>query len=239
MVTTLSPATREALARVSVATLSTVLFKRGLRRTVLDGVVPLRQGMPRLVGPAFTLRTIPSREDIDTVAILTDPAHPQRRAIETCPAGSVLVIDSRGDALGSSGGDILLMRLWRRGAAGVVSDGGFRDTPDLRGFEFPVYQARASAPISLSRHHAVDVDVPIACGGVAVYPGDVIVGDGEAVIAIPRGIVDAVAEEALAQTEVETFVQEEVSKGASIFGLYPMTDEAWKARFEAWRKARG
>ena len=231
----LSAETRAQFAACSSATLSTQLFKRGLRNQVMQGISRLTPGAPPLVGPAFTLRNIPAREDIDHVGIHQDPSHPQRRAIEVTPPGAVLVIDCRGDARCASAGGILIRRLAVRGVAGLVSDGGLRDTPEIAAQPFPVYCKGPAAPISLTHQHAVDFDVPIACGGVAVYPGDVIVGDAEAVIVVPRHLAAEVAADAFAQEDLETFVLQEIASGRPLPGTYP-PDEATRARYEAWRK---
>ena len=148
-----------------------------------------------LVGEAFTLRYIPAREDLDVVGVFEDPQHPQRRAVETVPPGQVLVMDCRRDARAASGGSILLMRLKVRGVAGIVTDGGLRDSVAIAGMDFPVYGAGGGARLNLAIHHAVDLNVPIGCGGVAVFPGDVIVGDGEVVV-VPRHLADEVARDA-------------------------------------------
>ncbi len=231
----LSATARSRLAACSSATLSTQLFKRGLRNQVMQGVSRLTPKAPALVGEAFTLRNIPAREDIDHVGIHQDPEHPQRKAIEITPEGCVLVIDCRGDARCASAGGILVRRLAVRGVAGLVTDGGLRDTPEISAEAFPVYCKAPSAPISLTHQHAVDYNVPIACGGVAVYPGDVIVGDAEAVIVVPRHLAAEIAEDAYAQEELERFVLEEISSGRPLPGTYPPND-ATKERFEAWKK---
>ncbi len=139
-----------------------------------------------MVGPAYTMRYIPAREDLDHLGVFEDRSHPQRKGIEECPPGHVLVIDSRRNPAAASAGGILVTRLWKRGAAGIVTDGGFRDTPEIAKLPFPAYHAAAAAPTNLIKHHAVDLNVPIACGEVAVYPGDILVGDGEGVVVIPR-----------------------------------------------------
>lgn len=234
----LDETTRARLAGVSTATLTTCLFKRGFRNVYLQDVHPLAPGLPRMVGEAFTLRMIPAREDIDVMAAYADPEHPQRKAIETCPAGHVLVIDSRGDPRGASAGDILVTRLKLRKVAGIVTDGGFRDSPTIAGLGFPAYHRRPSAPTGPIFHHAADLGLPIACGGVAVYPGDVMVGDGEGVVCIPAHLVAEVAEEAAEMTAYEDFVQERVEAGARLPGLYPAS-EASRAEFARWRRERG
>jgi len=233
----LSEENRERLGRVSAATLTTVLFKRGLRNTCMQNVRPLGPSAARMVGEAYTLRNIPAREDLDHLGVYEDWEHPQRKAIESVPPGQVLVIDSRGDARAATAGDILVTRLMKRGAAGVVTDGGFRDSADIARLPFPAYHQRPAAPTSPLLHHAADVGLPIGCGGVAVYPGDVVFGDAEGVVVIPAGIANEVAEEAAAQTEYEDFVLEKVNEGRRIFGIYP-AGAAAREEFEAWRKAR-
>lgn len=231
--------TREQLMKVSVATLCTALYKRGLRNQVIQGVQPLNAGLPNMVGEAYTLRYMPAREDLNRIEVFKDRAHPQRKAVEECPPGAVLVIDSRKDARAASAGGILVARLMKRGVAGVVTDGGFRDSPEIARYAMPAYHARPSAPTNLTLHQAIDINVPIGCGDAPVFPGDVIVGDAESVIVIPAHIADEVAAEAVEMTAFEDFVQERVQEGASILGLYPPTDEANKAAFEVWRKAAG
>lgn len=234
----LSDKTREQLKTISTATLTTVLLKRGLRNVFIRGIHKINPDAPRLVGPAFTLRYIPAREDLDHVGAFNDRSHPQRRAIEECPQDAVLVMDSRKDASAASAGGILVTRLWKRGVAGVVTDGGFRDTPDIAKLPFAAYHAAPSAPTNLIRHHALDINQPIGCGDVAVYPGDIVVGDDEGVVVIPAGIAEDVADEAFEQTVFEDFVEEQVKAGRSIFGIYPPNAEA-EAEFAAWRKEKG
>jgi regulator of RNase E activity RraA len=227
---------RAQLAEVGTATLTTQLFKRGLRNQFIQGVRPLNRCGRNLVGPATTLRYIPAREDLDVMEVFEDPNHPQRKAIETVPEGNVLVMDCRGDASAASAGGILLTRLKVRGVAGIVTDGGMRDVVDVEALDWPVYAKGPSAPANLARHHAVDVDVPIGCGGVAVYPGDWLVGDLDGVVVIPQEIVAEVAADALAQHGFEEWVMAEVQAGVSIKGLYP-PDEATRKRYEAWQQS--
>jgi regulator of RNase E activity RraA len=190
-----------------------------------------------MVGEAFTLRYIPAREDLNPLSVFQDRAHPQRKAVEECPPGAVFVIDSRKDPRAASAGSILVTRLMKRGVAGVVTDGGFRDSPEIAQLGIPAYHNRPSAPTNLTIHQALDINVPIGCGDAPVWPGDVVVGDGEAVVVIPAQIVDEVADEAVEMTAFEDFVTEEVNKGRSILGLYPATEEQTKADFAAWRTA--
>jgi regulator of RNase E activity RraA len=235
----LKESTRDKLKTVSVATLCTALYKRGLRNQTIQDVRPLNPSLPNMVGEAFTLRYIPAREDLNPITVFNDREHPQRKAIETCPAGAVFVIDSRKDARAASAGGILVSRLMKRGAAGIVTDGGFRDSPDIARLPMPAYHSRPSAPTNLTLHQAVDINVPIGCGDVPVFPGDVVVGDGEAVIVIPAAIADEIADETVEMTAFEDFVTEKVLEGQSILGLYPPTDDKNREAFAAWRKAKG
>jgi regulator of RNase E activity RraA len=233
----MTPESRELLQKVSAATLTTVLFKRGLRNVFIQGIFLLNREAPRMVGEAFTLRYIPAREDVDQLGAFEGRGHPQREAIEGCPPGHVLVMDARRDAAAATGGDILMTRLMVRGVAGVVTDGGLRDSPTIEKLAWPAYCGARSAPLNLVRHHAVEANVPIGCGGVAVYPGDVLVGDAEGVVVIPAKMADEVAKEAAAQTEFEDWVEAKVKEGRSIFGLYPPNAET-KAEFEMWKKKK-
>lgn len=228
----LSETTRRRLAALSTATLTTCLFKRGFRNTFIQNVHRINPQAGPMVGEAYTLRLIPAREDIDVLDAYRDPRHPQRWAIEQCPPGHVLVIDSRKDARAASAGGILLTRLMVRGVAGVVTDGGFRDTPEIARLALPAYHQRPSAPTGPIIHHAADVQLPIGCGDVPVYPGDVVVGDAEGVVVIPAHLADEVAEEATEMTAYESWVEEQVRAGRALPGIYPATD-ASRAEFAA------
>ncbi|MEX3638519.1 ribonuclease activity regulator RraA [Paraburkholderia sp. BR14320] len=234
----LCTATLEILRHVSTATLTTQLFKRGLRNTFMQGVAPLAPHRgANLVGPAFTLRNIPSREDIDVLELFADPEYAQRKCVETIPPGHVLVQDCRGERGSASFGSILSLRLQVRGVAGMVSDGPVRDSATIAALDMPVFCAGASAPPNLIRHHAVDINVPIGCGGVAVFPGDVIVGDGDGVVVIPLKTADEVAQAAAEQERLEAFLTERIRAGAVLPGTYPPNDET-KAAFDEWKKNR-
>lgn len=239
----LKPQTQAQLMTVSTATLCTALYKRGLRNQFIQDVRPVNTDLaasrPNMVGEAFTLRYIPAREDLNPITVFQDRAHPQRVAVEQCPAGAVMVFDSRKDARAASAGSILVTRLMVRGAAGVVTDGGFRDSPEIAAMPFPAYHHRPSAPTNLTLHQALDINVPIGCGDVAVWPGDVMVGDREGVIVIPAHLADEVAAEAVEMTAFEDFVTEEVTRGRGILGLYPPTEQQSRDDFAAWRKATG
>ena len=233
----LSPETRRKLQGVSVATITTALFKRGLRNQFIQDVRPLNPALGNMVGEAFTLRYIPAREDLNPISVFKDRAHPQRKAIEECPPGAVMVIDSRKDARAASAGSILIARLMKRGCAGIVTDGGFRDSPEIAKLAIPAYHERPAAPTNLTRHQALDIDVPIGCGDAPVFPRDVIVGDAEGVVVIPAHLADEIAAESVEMTAFEDFVTEEVLKGRSILGLYPATDPQTERDFTAWQKA--
>jgi regulator of RNase E activity RraA len=235
----LSDATRASLRTTSTATLTTALFRRGLRNQFVQDVRPLNPDAGPMVGEAYTLRYIPAREDLNPITVFRDRAHPQRRAIEECPAGAVLVIDSRKDARAASAGSILVARLMKRGGAGIVTDGGFRDSPEIAKLAIPAYHHRPAAPTNLTVHQAVDINVPIGCGDAPVFPGDVVVGDAEGVVIVPAHLADEIADEAVEMTAFEDFVTEQVLKGRSILGLYPATDEQTTRDFLAWRAARG
>jgi len=234
----LSDSTRKKYMGVSTATLCTALYKRGLRTQMIQGVLPLNPSLPNMVGEAFTLRYMPAREDLNPITVFQDRAHPQRKAVEECPPGAVFVIDSRKDPRAASAGGILVSRLMKRGVAGVVTDGGFRDSYEIAKMTIPAYHNRPSAPTNLTLHMAIDINVPIGCGDAPVFPGDVLVGDGEGVIVVPANIADEVADEAVEMTAFEDFVQEKVMEGRSILGLYPATEEKTRTEFAAWRKAR-
>jgi regulator of RNase E activity RraA len=236
--TKLSARTRDKLKTVSTATLATALFKRGLRNQFIQDVHPLNPAAGPMVGEAFTLRYIPAREDLNPITVFADRDHPQRKAIEDCPPGGVMVIDSRKDARAASAGAILVSRLMVRGVAGVVTDGGFRDSPEIAGLAIPAYHHRPAAPTNITLHQAVDINVPIGCGDAPVFPGDVIVGDGEGVIVIPAHLADEIADEAVEMTAFEDFVAQEVRGGRSILGLYPATEERTKIDFAKWRKEK-
>jgi regulator of RNase E activity RraA len=234
--TELDQATVEALRAASTATLQTQLFALGLRNTFLFGLRPLDPDRARFVGEAFTLRFIPAREDIDILGVFKDPAHPQRLAIESAGSGQVLVMDCRGNGRAASAGHILATRLQRRGAAALVTDGSVRDSPDIRRMGFPVFSSGVSATTNLVLHHAVDMQVPIGCGGVPVFPGDILVGDEEGVVVIPRHLAAQIAQPAAEQEDLERFILGRVQAGAALPGTYP-PNEATLAAYRAARDA--
>ena len=233
----LSDATRQKLMGVSGATICTALYKRGLRNQWIQDVHPVGPHKRNMVGQAYTMRYIPAREDLNPISVFQDPTHPQRVGVEAIPPGCVMVIDSRKDARAASAGSILMTRMMKRGVAGVVTDGGFRDAPEIGALDMPSYHNRPSSPTNLTLHQAMDLNVPIGCGDAPVFPGDVIVGDGEGVVVIPADIADEIATEAVEMTAYEDFVTEQVQGGATIAGLYPATKEENLVKFAEWRKA--
>jgi len=235
----MKPETREKLTTVSTATISTALFKRGFRNQMIQDVAALDPSKPTMVGEAFTLRYIPAREDLNPITVFQDRSHPQRKAVEECPPGAVFVIDSRKDPRAASAGSILVSRLMKRGVAGVVTDGGFRDAAEIAGLAIPSFHKRPSAPTNLTCHQALDINVPIGCGDAPVWPGDVIVGDTDGVIVIPAHLADEIAEEAVEMTAFEDFVTERVNNGATVVGLYPATTDETRTAFAEWRKRNG
>jgi regulator of RNase E activity RraA len=232
----LKPETRDRLKHVSTATLATALYKRGLRQQFIQNVYPLSPLQESMVGEAFTLRYMPAREDLNPLTVFRDRGHPQRKAVEECPPGAVLVIDSRKDARAASAGGILITRLMVRGVAGVVTDGGFRDSAEIAALGFPAFHSRPSAPTNLTLHQAIEINGPIGCGDAPVFPGDVVVGDADGVIILPANIADELADETTEMTAFEDFVTEQVRGGRSILGLYPATDDQTLTDFAAWRK---
>ena len=229
----LDPQIRDTLLRASTAVLTSQLLKRGFRNAFIAGLAPANPRCARMVGPAFTLRFIPMREDLAVSGSVANPAHPQRAAIEQMPSGHVLVIDARGQS-GSGGlGDILVARLLQRGVAGVVSDGAMRDAPELREIDLPVFCKGFAAPPSFARMMAADSGRPIGCGGVAVFPGDVIAADADGVAVIPRHLAAEVARDGAEQERMERFVRKRIDRGASIVGVYP-PNEATMAAYRRW-----
>ncbi len=235
----LKPETREKLRLVSTPTLATALYKRGLRQQFIQDVRPLSPLHTSMVGEAFTLRYMPAREDLNPLSVFRNREHLQRKAIEECPPGAVLMIDSRKNPRAASAGGILVTRLMVRGAAGIVTDGGFRDSAEIAGLGFPAFHTRPSAPTNLTLHQAVEINGPIGCGDAPVFPGDVIVGDADGVIVLPAELADELADEATEMTAYEDFVTAEVHGGRSILGLYPATDPQALADFAEWRKQHG
>lgn len=220
-----------------ISPLSVFIISIKLRNAFMQGVRRLGPPKPNMVGPAMTLRYIPAREDLDHLGVFADPDHPQRKAIETARLGCVLVQDCRGDARAACGGEILMTRLHMRGAAGMVTDGALCDSGPIGAMGLPVFYAGSSAPLNLVLHHAVEIDAPIG-GGVAVYPGDIIVGDAAGVVVLPAGIADEVAKQAAEQERLEGFVLQRIAAGAPLPGTYP-PDAETLAAYTAWCARHG
>ena len=235
----LSAETRAKLMKVSTASVATALYKRGLRNQFIQNVRPVAWKGTNMVGEAFTLRYIPAREDRNPITVFRNADHPQRVAIETCPKGQVLVMDSRKDARAASAGSILVTRLAVRGGAGIVSDGGFRDCEGIGKLDMPAYCQGPSAPTNLTLHEAIEINAPIACGDVAVFPGDVMLGDGDGVMVIPAHLADEIAQECTGMESFEDFVLEQVLDGKAVIGLYPPTSDQAQADYAAWRNKTG
>lgn len=232
-----APLPEELIARINsvgTATLSSQLRKRGLNNTSLDGLTPTQPGT-RMVGRARTLRFIPNREDL--FASHGGGFNAQKRAFDSLNPGDVLVIEARGESGTGTVGDILALRAQVRGAAGIVSDGGIRDLDAVTALGIPAYHSGAHPAVLGRKHVPWDTDVTIACGGAAVQPGDVIVGDADGVLVIPPALVEEVVADAIEQERQETFIAERVAEGESVDGLYPMNAD-WKARYEAWLSTR-
>ena len=222
------------LKQVSTATLTMQLLKRGIRQVWMFGPKPLAEGQERIAGPAFTLRFIPGREDLSGPEVLKRTDLAQRRTIEECPPGHILVVDALGQSDGAAIGDILATRMRVRGVAGMVSDACVRDADGVRASRLPVWCPGAAAPASIATLSDGDLNVPIGCGGVAVIPGDWVVCDNDGVVVIPQALVQEVTEGGLEQELHEQFILEQVKAGAPIPGTYPPSAENL-AKYQAWK----
>ena len=232
----LKPETRDKLKTVSTATIATALYKRGFRNQMMQDVRPLDPTKPTMVGEAFTLRYIPAREDLDTMALYATDESLHRRAIEECPPGAVLVMATGGDVRASSMGDMMALRLAVRGVAGVVTDGGFRDTPGIAATGLPCFQRMPSGPATPITLSPVAFNDPVGCAGVAVYPGDIIVADASGAVVIPAHLAEEIADEVISAGDYEEFAAAHVRAGRSLFGLFPATDDS-RREFDAWVSA--
>ena len=229
------------LKQLSSGTLTLQLFKRGLRQCFLVGLKPLNPLHARFAGEAFTLRFIPSREDIDTYATLTpypNPDNLQWEAADQIGPGQVLVVDSRNDVRGASGGNLLLTHMMKKGVAAIVTDGALRDGAEIGVMAFPAYARGITASTRLSFHHAADMQVPVSCAGVAVYPGDILVGDADGVTVVPRKFAVEIADDGEKQDALEAYLALRLETGEPLYGLYPPNDQT-RADFDAWKKAGG
>lgn len=230
------PIAEQTLARlmqVGSANVANVLLKHGFRNVYLLGLAPLTPAQGQLVGRAYTLRFMPAREDVDSMANYGRDDNKHRRAIEECPPGAVLVIDAMGSTRSAAMGDMMAARLKQRGVAGVVTDGGYRDAPAIRDMGLPCYQKQAAPPATPIAMHPVELDGPVGCADVAIYPGDVIVGDAEGVVVIPAALVDEVAGQAYDAVQYEAFAALHIARGRPIFGLFPATPDS-RAEYEQW-----
>jgi regulator of RNase E activity RraA len=230
----MDPKTKAALEGVTTATLTTILLKKGLRNVWLRGAFPKLPGQKRIAGDAFTLRFVPAREDLATPASWASPTS-TRGAIEAMPEGCIAVADAMGVMDAGIFGDILCARMAKRKVAGLITDGVLRDMDGVLGTKLPVWCAGFAAPPSVAGLTFVGWEDPIACGGVAIFPGDAIVADNDGAVVIPKALVDEVTAEAVEQEAHEAWIVSEVEKGVPLPGLYPMNAET-KARYEAFRK---
>jgi regulator of RNase E activity RraA len=224
------------LAAVSSGSLTTQLYKKGLRQPVLVGLKPLQNPAPRFAGRAFTMRFIPAREDIDNYATLTTTPSAdnlQWVGVEQTREGDVLVVDSRSDVSAASIGNLLATRLLKRGVRAVVTDGAFRDGSEIAALPLPAWCAAITATTRLSYHHVADLQVPISCAGVAVYPGDVIHGDGDNITVLPSAWAAEMADLAEAQDALEAYIEQRIRRGEALWGLYPPSDDT-RAQYRAW-----
>ena len=224
--------TFEKLRKVSTSTIATQLYKRGFRQPQLLGVKPLSEVADGFVGEAFTMRFIPMREDVDGLDPYRSGNTLQWDAFEALQPGQVLVVDSYRTATAASGGDMLMTRAWKRGAAAVVTDGGLRDGHVLAQMPFPTYASQVTITTRAAQHHVADLNVPIGCAGVAVYPGDVLIGDRDGVLVIPRHLAAEIAEQGYEQEQLEAFVSTKIHAGEPLWGNYPPGDEL-KAEYKA------
>jgi regulator of RNase E activity RraA len=234
-----APDVIERLSRASSGSLTTELFRRGLKQCFLVGLKPMNPNAARFAGEAYTMRFIPTREDIDTYATLTpypNPDNLQWEAVENIGKGQVLVIDSRNDMSSASAGNVLATRMMVKGCAGLVTDGGLRDGREYAELPFPAYARGIVASTRLSTHHAADLQVPIACAGVAVYPGDIIVGDGDGITVVPRHMAAEIADACGKRDAFEAYLVQRIASGEGLYGVYPPTDKI-RADYAAWVEA--
>lgn len=222
----------DKLRKVSTSTLATQLYKRGFRQPQILGVRPIGQVTDGFVAEAFTMRFIPAREDVNTLDPYKSGNTLQWDAIESVPPGHVIVVDSYRNTDAASGGDMLMTRAWKRGAAGFVTDGGLRDGHVLSQLPFPTYAAAVTITTRAAWHHVADLQVPIGCGGVAVYPGDVLVADRDGIIVVPRSLAAEIAQPSLDQENLEAYVATKIAAGEPLAGNYP-PGEAIKAEYLA------
>lgn len=229
----------DRLARISSGSLTTELFRKGLRQCFLVGLKPLNPDCARFAGEAFTMRYIPAREDIDTYDTLTpypNPMNLQWEAVERIGPRQVLVVDSRSDVSSATAGNVLLTRMMVKGCAGIVTDGALRDGIEISQMAFPAYARGVVASTRLSTHHAADLNVPISCAGVAVYPGDILVGDGDGITVVPRAMAAELCDLCEKRDAFEAYVALRIAAGEGLYGVYPPTPQT-RADYAAWQAA--
>jgi len=226
----------ETLSAVTTATITTLLLKKGLRNVWMRGTRPLRPGQPRLVGRAFTLRFVPAREDLATPESWSKPIS-TRAAIEAMPEGCITVVDAMGVTDAGIFGDILCARMHKRGVTALITDGVLRDVAGVLATGLPVWCQGAAAPPSVAGLTFVNWQEPIGCGGVAVFPDDVVVADADGAVLIPAGLLDDIVAAAPEQERLENWIMQEVENGAALPGLYPPNAEN-KARYEASKSGK-
>jgi regulator of RNase E activity RraA len=229
----------ETLKKISSGSLTTQLFKRGLRQCFLVGLKPMNPDAARFAGEAFTMRLIPAREDIDTYATLTphpNPENLQWEAVDQIRPGQVLVIDARNEVRAGTCGSILAAHMMVKGCAAIVTDGALRDGIEIGRLSFPAYARQITGTSRLSYHRVADLQVPVSCADVAVYPGDVLVGDGNGVTVIPRHMAEEIAHDAAEQDKIEDYLTMRILAGDKLYGTYPPNTQT-RAEFEAWTEA--
>ncbi len=224
-----------SLKQSGAATIANVLLMQGLKNTCMSGLAPLRAQQESFAGPAYTLRFIPSREDLDGLENYSREDNLHRRAIEECPAGSVLVIDAMDCLSASVAGDMMALRLKMRGVVALVTNGGLRDSASIIDAGLPAFQRRPVTPATPIALHPVELNAPIGCGNVAVYPGDIVVGDADALVVVPAHLAEDTAMKASAAAEYEEYARQRIRGGRSIFGLFPATKESL-ADFDKWQE---
>ena len=229
-------ATLDALKNITTGTITTMLLKKGIRHAWMKGAMPFGFSGKRVVGPAFTLRFVPVREDLATPESWMKPIS-TRGAIEAMPADCVVVADAMGVTGAGIFGDILCMRMVKRGVTALITDGVMRDKHGVLGTGLPVWCQGVAAPASVNQLTFVGWNEPIGCGGTAIFPGDIIVADDDGAVVIPKDIADFVATEGAENELLETWLVQEVEKGHQLLGLYPPNEEN-KKRYEAWKKSR-
>jgi len=230
----MKPEVLKQLGGISTATLTMQLLKRGLRNCFIVGARPLNPSTCHFAAQAYTLRFIPMREDLSRVEVLGDPEYPPRKAVEDIPPGQAMVIDARGETGAGVIGDILAARLQERGIAAIVSDGPVRDGVAVAAGSLPAFCAGSAAPASLNVHFGADLQCPIACGGVAIMPGDILVGDSDGVVVVPQAMAEEIANDGAEQERLEEFLKKRVEAGHPTIGTYPPNAETLRA-YEDWK----